>query len=66
MCSQCVHSVTQAFSFRQLCERSDSTLRNYLSRRERRSSSSHSENDDSSLPGFEIILIKTDEINGMS
>ncbi|GLV37810.1 Parkin Interacting Substrate [Carabus blaptoides fortunei] len=64
MCSQCVHSVTQAFSFRQLCERSDSKLRSYLSRRERRSSSSQSENDDSSLPGFEIILIKTDEING--
>lgn len=30
VCLQCVHYITRAFSFKQLCERSDSTLRQLL------------------------------------
>lgn len=30
MCLQCVHYINRAFSFKQLCERSDSTLRQLL------------------------------------
>lgn len=30
VCLQCVHYISRAFSFKQLCERSDATLRQYL------------------------------------
>lgn len=30
VCLQCVHYINRAFSFKQLCERSDATLRQYL------------------------------------
>lgn len=30
MCLQCVHYINRAFSFKQLCERSDATLRQLL------------------------------------
>lgn len=32
VCLQCVHYINRAFSFKQLCERSDSTLRQLLGR----------------------------------
>lgn len=30
ICTQCLQSVNKAYSFKQLCEKSDVTLRNYL------------------------------------
>lgn len=30
VCLQCVHYINRAYSFKQLCERSDATLREYL------------------------------------